>query len=144
MDKLKLKEQSEKLLKFHREISGFYNEYAKSVGLTYSGLGVLSIIYEESNCTQKTITQKICLPKQTVNSIIKNFCEQGIIEVPFESNVDKRNKVIKFTEKGRQFAEKIISKIKEAEYASLDSLGEENRENLINIIEMYKNNLKIV
>ena len=143
VDKLKLKEYSEKLVKFHRDISGFYNDYAKSVGLTYASLGVLGIILNEENCTQTTITQHMCLPKQTINAIIKSFNKHGIIEPPVESDSDKRNKVIILTGKGKDYAEKIMSKVQEAEYAALDSLGEERCKNLIQTIAMYKDSLKI-
>ncbi len=143
VDKLKLKEYSDKLVKFHRDISGFYNEYAKSVGLTYASLGVLGIILDEKNCTQTTITQQMCLSKQTINAIIKSFNNHGIIEPPVESDSDKRNKVIIFTEKGRKFAEEIMSKVQEAEYAALDSLGKDRCEELIKTIAMYRDSLKI-
>lgn len=149
LDKLKLKEQSEQLIKFHRDISGFYNDYAKSVGLTYASLEVLGIIWYKKCClqeevTQKTVTQKAYLPKQTVNAIIKAFIEHGLIEPLVESDLDKRNKVIEFTENGKKFADKIITKMKEAEYNALDSLGEQKRSKLIEIIAQYLDNLKII
>lgn len=143
MDKLKLKEQSEKLLEIHREISGFYNSYAKSAGLTPSGFEVLNIIWEEKECTQITIAQRIFLPKQTVNAIIQKLHKNGIIEILSDSCSDKRNKIIKFTKNGRTFAENIISRAKECEYRALDAVGKEKIEELINIITLYKNNLKI-
>ncbi len=149
MDKPKLKEQSEILIKFHRDITGFYNDYAKSVGLTYASLEVLGIIWYEKCCldeevTQKTLTQKAYLPKQTVNAIIKAFIKHDLIKPLVESDLDKRNKVIDFTKKGKEFADKIISKMKEAEYRALDSLGEQKRNKLIEIIAQYRDNLKIV
>ncbi|MCD7780109.1 MAG: MarR family winged helix-turn-helix transcriptional regulator [Candidatus Gastranaerophilales bacterium] len=149
MDKLKLKEQSEQLIKFHRDISGFYNDYAKSVGLTYASLEVLGIIWYKKCClheevTQKTVTQKAYLPKQTVNAIIKAFIKHDLIKPLVESGLDKRNKVIEFTENGKEFAEKVITKMKEAEYNALDSLGEEKRIALVEIISQYRDNLKIV
>ena len=94
MDKLKLKQQSEKLFQFHVEISGIYNEYAKSCGLTYAGLKVLAIILDVPDCTQSTITQLTYLPKQTVNAIIKSLVKQNIIAPLIESDKDKRNKVV--------------------------------------------------
>ncbi len=149
MDKLKLKEQSEQLIKFHRDISGFYNDYAKSVGLTYASLEVLGIIWYGKCClqeeiTQKTVTQKAYLPKQTVNAIIKAFIKHDLIKPLVESGLDKRNKVIEFTENGKEFAEKVITKMKEAEYNALDSLGEEKRIALVEIISQYRDNLKII
>lgn len=143
MDKLKLKEQSDKLLKYHIAISGIYHEYAKSVGLTSAGFIVLGIIYEEKNCTQGTIAKITYLPKQTINAIIKAFVKQGIIDNPVELTSDKRNKIIKFTEKGQLYAEKVISKVKQADYRALDSLGAERCEQLVEIVGMYKNNFKI-
>ena len=142
MDKLKLKEHSEKLLEFHRDISGFYNEYAKSVGLTYASLEVLGIIWEENNCTQKTITQKTCLPKQTVNAIIKIFNNNEIIERLVESSSDKRNKIIVLTEKGKKYADDIMSKVREVEYKALDSLGEKKCEELVKIVALYRDSLR--
>lgn len=142
MDKLKLEEQSKKLLEIHRGISGFYNEFAKFAGLTLAGLEVLHIIWDEEECTQKTIVQKAFLPKQTVNAIIQKFLKLEIIELSAKQNLDKRNKIIKFTEKGKTFANKIILKIKDIEYTALDALGEKKREELINIMTLYKDNLK--
>lgn len=130
-------------MKYHIAISGIYDEYAKSVGLTSASFVVLGMIYEEENCTQGTIAKSTYLPKQTINAIIKSFVKQGILEIPIELNTDKRNKIITFTEKGKVYAEKIISKVKDADYRALDSLGDENCEKLVNIIGLYKNNLKI-
>ena len=143
MDKLKLKELSEQLFKFHVEISGVYNEYAKSCGLTYAGLKVLAIILETENCTQKTITQYTYLPKQTVNAIIKSLIKQNIIAPLIESDKDKRNKVINFTKEGKKFADNVVEKAKEIEYRALDSLGEENTKAFIKAISIFRDNLKI-
>ena len=143
MDKLKLKEQSEQLFKFHVEISGVYNEYAKSCGLTYAGLKVLAIIIEVDECTQKTITQYTYLPKQTVNAIIKSLIKQNIVAPLIESDKDKRNKVIKLTKEGKKFALKVVEKAKEIEYRALDSIGEEKIKALIEAVSAFRNNLKI-
>ena len=116
MDKLKIQEYSEKLWQIHIGVSGFYNEYAKSVGLTLAEFKVLAIIQKEKNPTQKRITQLAFLPKQTVNAIIKGFLTKGIIKEPMESSTDKRNKVISFTKEGKKYAEEQISKAKEIEY----------------------------
>ncbi len=144
MDKLKLKELSEQLFKFHVEISGVYNEYAKSCGLTYACLKVLAIILETKECTQKTITQYTYLPKQTVNAIIKSLIKQNIIEPLVESDKDKRNKVIKLTSEGRKYVSKVVEKAKEIEYRALDSLGEEKTEALIKAVSIFRDNLKII
>ncbi len=144
MDKLKLKEQSEQLFKFHVEISGVYNEYAKSCGLTYASLKALAIILEVPQCSQKTITQYTYLPKQTVNAIIKSLIKQNILAPLVESEKDKRNKLIKLTKEGKKIAKDVIERAKEIEYRALDSIGEEKRNTLIEAISIFRDNLKII
>ena len=141
MNKPKLIEISDKILSYHREISDLYNEYAKSVGLTFSSFVVLGILWKESNCTQSIIIKKSCLPKQTVNSIIKGFLKQNIIKELTELETDKRNKQIRFTEYGKKFADKIMLKVQSTECQALDNLGEDKAEMLVEIIDDYKTKL---
>lgn len=143
MDKENLKEQTERLLELHREITDFYNNYAKSVGMTNTSLEILRIIWEERANTQKMIAKFTGTPKQTVNAIIQYFNKLEIIEPLIESNNDKRNKVIVLTEKGKLYAQKIISKVQECEYKALYKLGEDKIKDLIDIITLYNSNLKI-
>ena len=143
LEKLTVEECSEKIWNLHICVSRFYDEYAKSVGLTLAALKVLGFIARRKSCTQKEITQLTYLPKQTVNAIIKGFKEQELIQEPVELDSDKRNKIITFTKKGEEYAHRIISKAKEAEFRALDSMGEKRRTMLIEAMETYKNNLKI-
>lgn len=143
MDKLNVQECSEKLWEMHISVSGFYNEYAKSVGLTLTSLKVLTILYREKSCTQKLITQLTYLPKQTVNAIIKGFNKQGLVTEPTESDSDKRNKNISLTKEGQEYAERIISKAKNAEYRALERIGDERRRALFEAMTLYRQNLSI-
>ena len=143
MDKLKIEEYSERLWQMHISVSGFYNEFAKQMGLTLTTLKVLTILYRENSCTQKYITQMTYLPKQTVNAIIKGFLKQGYIEELIEVNSDKRNKDISLTEAGKAYATTIIEKAKEAEFRALGAIGEERVLALIEALNLYKENLSI-
>lgn len=142
MDKLKIEEYSEKLWQIHIGVSGFYNEYAKSVGLTLAEFKVLAILKKVENPTQAKIVQLAYLPKQTVNVIIKGFLKKELIKT-IESDTDKRNKVISFTNKGKKYADELISKAKDIEYRALASMGEERIKSLLDAITTYKNNLKV-
>ncbi len=143
MEKLTVEECSEKLWQMHISVSGFYNDYAKSTGLTLATLKVLSILHKDEPCTQKYITQLTYLPKQTVNVIIKGFMEQGYIEELQENNFDKRNKLLALTSNGRKYADSIILKARDAEYRALEKIGEKRRAALIEAIELYRENLSI-
>lgn len=136
-----MEEYHEKMWQIHLNISDFFSEYAASVGLTFAAFKVLGILYKKKKCTQKDIIQLTYLPKQTVNAIINNFNKQGITELPKESQNDKRNKIISFTEKGQAYAEEIISKIRKATYRALDNIGEEKRNSLIESMTLFRQNL---
>ena len=142
MNKPELKKVTDILLKNHMEITEFYSEYAKSVSLTFSSFKVLGILWKENNCTQSVIIKKSFLPKQTVNTIIRSFINQNIIEELTEMETDKRNKIIKFTQEGKKYADEIMSTVEEVECRALDKLGENKTNLLVQIIEEYKNNLK--
>lgn len=62
-----------------------YEDYAKSVGLSYTSLSVLEAIYAQPDCTQKQLCQTCFLPKQTVNAVVTSFYKKGWVrleEVP--------------------------------------------------------------
>ena len=51
-----------------QEWNASYGEYAKSVGLSYTSLSLLSAIYETEQCTQKLLCERCLLPKQTAEA----------------------------------------------------------------------------
>lgn len=83
-----------------RETSALYEEWAKKRGLSYYELLViLSIMEPDGPCLQKDICTHWQLPKQTVNTILKNFAGRAWITlVPSEE--DRRGKVILLTRAG--------------------------------------------
>lgn len=108
------------------KIDGLYEEFAHKYGLNYNSLGVYSVIYENQPCTQKDICGKWGLSKQTVSSICKELYKRGMLD--YESgNRDKREKYVKFTEKGKKFIEPIIIKLEELENGVLDEMDTESR-----------------
>ena len=76
-----------------------YERYAKSMGMNYSSLALLQLIWERQPCTQKTICALTMLPKQTVNTIVLSFYRQGLLEM-LELAEDRRHKTILLSEKG--------------------------------------------
>ena len=117
-------------------IEKIYEEYAKSVGLTYMSLTVLHIICDcgvDEQCTQKLITEKSHYNKQVVNVIIKGFYEKGHILLE-ELKEDRRNKQIILTEKGKNYAEEILSPLWEIEEQALSVLKDSERAHLLEML----------
>lgn len=126
------------LAQFNRIMQGiemFYEDYAKSVGLTYMSFTVLEIIYHaECYHTQKEISEVSHYNKQVVNSIVKNFCEAGYVEFS-EVAEDRRNKYVILTELGKEYADKIMKPLEKLEQKAISVLSEEEREMMLMILE---------
>ena len=87
-----------------QEYNSVYEEWAKAHGLSVNSLLVLSALHDGmEECTQKKISQKWRIPKQTINVVLKDMQE------------DRRNKLIRFTESGKEYADTIISKLRKVE-----------------------------
>ena len=132
----KLKEQANFFCDLNKYINSVYEEYAKSVGLSYTSLYVLHMIALTENCTQKLIAEQMFLPKQTINSVVAAFCRQGIVEMR-EMAEDRRYKTLYLTEKGSALAEKIFPKIESAEQKSIAQFTEEEREMFLYLMKKY-------
>ncbi len=106
-----------------RETTLAYENWAKSYGLSFSSVMILYSLYEnKDHCTQKMAREKWLLPKQTVNTILKEFEQRDWISMsPLSS--DKRNKIIHFTPEGERFADRVISKLRSLEIYVLENMG---------------------
>ena len=118
------------------EWNASYEDYAKSVGLNFTSLSILSALYETENCTQKMLCEQCFLPKQTVNSAVTTFYKSGWIWMQ-ELPEDRRNKTIHFTEEGQREAERIMQKVRECERAAMDRLTQEEQEQLVSLTKRY-------
>lgn len=142
MDKPTIKNQADLLSERFQSIDNLYDDYAKSVGLTYMSLLILEIIFATpENCTQKLICQQTRLPKQSVNTVIKSFLDQGYIDLK-EDPSDRRNKKIRLSEAGRTYAEQIIETMWNAEQLAMEKMTVEQRNMLVELIGLYEKNFK--
>lgn len=113
-----------------------YEDYAKSVGLTFTSLSVLNAIYDLPDCTQKQLCQVCFLPKQTVNAVVTAFYKKGWVRLE-EVPEDRRNKIVHFTEQGFAEAKRILRQVQESERAAMSELSEKERRTLLSATERY-------
>lgn len=103
-----------------------YDDRAKEQGLSSSSALILYSLYEaKEKCTQKSISQMWSIPKQTVNTILKDFSANGYIELSTDKE-DKRNKLIMLTPEGKAYAGKIVEALHKRELFAIDRMGLEN------------------
>ncbi len=137
-----IKAQIKEYCSYLHEWNASYEEYAKSMGLSYTSLSILSTVYGMENCTQKKLCEACFLPKQTVNAAVTAFYKKGWIRLE-ELPEDRRNKTIHFTDIGLKEAEKILSKVRESEENSMRELSEEERKILLSATRRYVRGCKI-
>ena len=88
-------------------LDNLVGQYAKDMGINITTLFVLEMLAEEGGVyTQKALCERLMLPKQLVNSVIKTFWEQGYVEL--KEAKDRRHKNIRLTDSGKAYAESIL------------------------------------
>ncbi|MCH1983991.1 MarR family transcriptional regulator [Ruminococcus sp. OA3] len=132
-----LMEQLSRYYTSWREANFVYEEWSKAHGLSFNSVMVLYSLYEEEGiCTQKIISQKWVIPKQTVNMILKDFEKRRLIElVPMPS--DKRNKLIKPTPAGKEYANKIISELRHLELFVIKTMGADRMKRMSDDLTLF-------
>ncbi len=131
-----IREQVKQLKDSWRPIDKVYEEYAKSIGMSNTSFNVLWTILFNENCTQNEICKHTWVPKQTVNAAITDFYKNGLVVLE-ELPEDRRTKAVKLTEKGKEYAQKAVCHIRNAEYVAMEQFTEQERELLIGLFKRY-------
>lgn len=114
-----------------------YELYARKHGLTAKELFVLDIIwFAPDGCLQSDISERLSATKQTVSAIIKKFWKQGYISLT-ESETDRRNKIVRFTEAGMEYVRKIIPPAANAEIDAMAELDGKDIAELVRITALF-------
>ena len=119
-----------------------YELHARKHNLTSKELFVLDIIwFAEDGCLQSEICERLTATKQTVSAIIKKFWKLGYISL-IEAENDRRNKIVRFTDAGKEYAKNIIPPAASAEIDAMAELTEEDIAELVRITTIFSNYMK--
>lgn len=119
-----------------------YELYARKNSLTAKELFVLDIIWFAPNgCMQSEICERLSTTKQTVSMIIKKFWKLGYLSLT-ESEADRRNKIVRFTEAGKEYAKKIIPPAAKAEINAMAKMSDDDIKELIRLTEIFSEHMK--
>lgn len=114
-----------------------YEMYARRHGLTAKELFVLDIIwFSPDGCLQSDICQRLSATKQTVSAIVKKFLKQGYVSLT-ESETDRRNKIVRFTDAGAEYTKKIIPPAAGAEIDAMSELSGEDIAELVRLTTKF-------
>lgn len=105
-------------------------------GLSYSEFAVFYTLAKDGSSTQKKIGEEWLIPKQTVFNVCKDFCQKGLVQIG-EQSVDKRERAIELTQKGRDAADPIVRASDELGERVFARLGEKNAQKLFSLLSRF-------
>lgn len=137
MEDVTLREQINRYYQLWCDATQLYENWAKQRGITYNTLLTLcTLISNQEHCTQKMICEQWGLPKQTVNSILKDFERKRYVTFA-NMQSDKRNKLILLTESGREYANETSSALYEMDVYAVGKMGSARMKDLNDNLTLY-------
>jgi len=103
-------------------IEGLYTKLAQKHGFPYGLIQVLYILRLNSHVTQKQISEICEIPKQTVNSVIKQLKADSHITLT-ANDEDRREKKIQFTPLGEAYSQEILKPFLELNKMVVNKIG---------------------
>ena len=117
------------------ELESLYHQCSLKLGISDSVSLVLYSIYDVgTECLLRDIYKNSGISKQTINSAIRSLEADGILHL--EQHTGRSKKVV-LTEKGKDYAEKTVARLYQAEQAAFDSWSEEEISVYIALMEKY-------
>lgn len=126
-----------------KELAALYhgaasNKAGKSVNEFWIWYALLVLGGEYS---QQDICDTWSLPKQTVNTIITNLVKKGYMTLEADPGTRNR-KIIRVSEEGKVYGEKIVMPVYEAEVRAIKQISEKERVVFISMLGKYIDLLK--
>lgn len=118
-----------------------YRIWAKKKNINYHALLILYTLADCGECTPTAISKWWALPKQTVNGILRNFQNKGLIVMESAAS-DKREKVVILTERGQEFSDSILTPLHDREERAMKKLGPTACRDLLMTSQEYCNLFK--
>lgn len=113
-----------------------YTIWAKKCDISYNALVILYTLDDYKTCTQKQICEWWALPKQTVHGILLAYEKQGYITIS-SNQENKRERLVSFTQEGKQYATSILTPLYALEEKAMERLGDVKRKQLIDCNNAY-------
>lgn len=96
--------------------------------------------YGKGGVTQTEICQRTFQSKQTVNLIIRNLLNEAYVTIE-KRKENKREKLVRMTEAGKDYCEKTVRHITWAEDTAMSMFTEEEQKQLIDLSRTFTKNL---
>lgn len=129
------RENVRKLMVSINRIDGIWYRLARRSGLKENTLSLLLALDDGRPRTQKQICEEWMIPKTTINTIVKECMAAGYVEFCPEGN--SREKLLRLTKKGLQYAKQALELFYRTENAAMKRTLEECSPEFIRAVELY-------
>lgn len=137
-----IKRQIDVINQHIKELNSLYHTAAVRSGVSDGEISVWSMLLTtDKEYSQQDLCESLFLPKQTINSIISGLKKKGFIFLEHVPGT-KNRKVIRLSDEGRNYGEKNIMWIFEAEQCAMEDTDPHDISILISMLEKYINKLK--
>lgn len=100
-----------------------YAAIAKKIGVSFHTLMVLYALDQDQGSTQSKISKTWLIPKQTLNTVIKDLQSKGYVKL--ETGRNQKEKLVYFTPIGKKFAKKTLFDVYGLEDKAIEKIGKE-------------------
>lgn len=132
-----IKRQLETLNQQVKDLTAIYRRNSSEFGVSDNEFWIwYALLVMEEEYSQQDICDMWSLPKQTVNSVVANLRQKDYIYLEVVPGTRNR-KIIRLSESGKEFGEKIISRIYDAEQRTFARMSKEERQTCVDLIGKY-------
>lgn len=100
-----------------------YAAIAKKIGVSFHTLMVLYALDQDQGSTQSKISKTWLIPKQTLNTVIKDLQSKGYVKL--ETGRNQKEKLVYFTPIGKKFAKQTLFDVYALEDKAIEKIGKE-------------------
>ena len=122
----------------HKRVTAIFTENQYDV--TVEQFGVLALLWYQDGVNQQSIALGLNRDKTTITRIIYNMIKKNLI-VKVPDQLDKRNKLIYLTEKGRSLQKEMIESTSSVYIDALHKISETDIKTLTSVLQRMKRNL---
>lgn len=132
-----IKKQLETFNQQMKDLTAIYRRAASQCGVSDNEFWVwYTLLMSGAEYSQQDICEMWSLPKQTINSVIAHLRQKGFLSLEVVPGTRNR-KIIRLSETGRVFGEKIVTPIYKAEQRTLAKLTAQERGLCVALMEKY-------
>ena len=115
------------------KMDGLYYLWGRKTGISENMLTLMYALNDNKTHTQKQICEQFSIPKTTINTIVKELIEKGLIA--FENGDNLKEKKLVLTKRGKIYADEITGELKDIEEIAMKKTLEKYSINFIDAFE---------